>query len=100
MSVASLFSQTIRSYTTRFRLQRTGTPLQDDLHELWALLNFLDPDVLASADQFDEGFNLDIEDADSKTQLIGQLRMIMRTLMRRRLEAHGETSLPKREAYC
>jgi SWI/SNF-related matrix-associated actin-dependent regulator of chromatin subfamily A member 5 len=30
------------------------TPLQNSLHELWALLNFLVPDVFADSEQFDE----------------------------------------------
>ena len=39
-----------------------STPLQNNLHELWALLNFLVPDVFANSEQFDEWFNLDIDD--------------------------------------
>jgi SWI/SNF-related matrix-associated actin-dependent regulator of chromatin subfamily A member 5 len=34
----------------------TGTPLQNRLGELWALLNFLMPDVFSDAAQFDEWF--------------------------------------------
>jgi SNF2 family DNA or RNA helicase len=36
---------------TKHRLLLTGTPLQNNLHELWALLNFLLPDIFASAEQ-------------------------------------------------
>ncbi len=32
-------------FHTNFRLLITGTPLQNNLHELWALLNFLLPEV-------------------------------------------------------
>jgi SWI/SNF-related matrix-associated actin-dependent regulator of chromatin subfamily A member 5 len=35
----------------------TGTPLQNNLHELWALLNFLLPEVFGSAGQFEEWFD-------------------------------------------
>ena len=31
--------------------------LQNNLHELWALLNFLLPDVFNSSEDFDEWFN-------------------------------------------
>jgi SWI/SNF-related matrix-associated actin-dependent regulator of chromatin subfamily A member 5 len=48
---ASQFSQTVRMLNTRHRLLLTGTPLQNNLHELWALLNFLLPDVFASSEQ-------------------------------------------------
>ena len=70
------------------------TPLQNSLHELWALLNFLVPDVFASAEQFDEWFNLDIEDNDEKNLLISQLHKILRPFMLRRLKKEVETTLP------
>jgi SWI/SNF-related matrix-associated actin-dependent regulator of chromatin subfamily A member 5 len=35
-------------FTSRGRLLITGTPLQNNLHELWALLNFILPDVFSS----------------------------------------------------
>lgn len=38
---------------TRHRLLITGTPLQNNLKELWSLLHFLVPDVFAQADDFD-----------------------------------------------
>ena len=36
----------------------TGTPLQNNLHELYALLNFLYPDVFTDASPFDNAFDL------------------------------------------
>ncbi len=58
------------------------------------MLNFLVPDVFASAEQFDEWFNLDIEDAAEKNRLISQLHKILRPFMLRRLKKEVETSLP------
>ena len=40
----------VREIRSQNRLLLTGTPLQNNLHELWALLNFLLPDVFSSAD--------------------------------------------------
>lgn len=91
---ASAFSKTVRLFETRYRVLLTGTPLQNSLHELWALLNFLVPDVFESAEQFDEWFNLDIEDNDEKNKLISQLHKILRPFMLRRLKADVEKSLP------
>ncbi|KAF4748489.1 hypothetical protein FOZ63_015095, partial [Perkinsus olseni] len=49
----SSLSQVVRSFTTQRRLLLTGTPLQNNLQELWALLNFLMPSVFTNAKQFD-----------------------------------------------
>lgn len=45
----SVLSTLVRLFTTHFRLLITGTPLQNDLHELWAMLNFLLPDIFGGA---------------------------------------------------
>ncbi|CAH6779963.1 Smarca1 [Phodopus roborovskii] len=46
----SKLSEIVREFKSTNRLLLTGTPLQNNLHELWALLNFLLPDVFNSAD--------------------------------------------------
>ena len=38
----------VRLLKTNYRMLITGTPLQNNLHELWALLNFLLPEVFSS----------------------------------------------------
>jgi SWI/SNF-related matrix-associated actin-dependent regulator of chromatin subfamily A member 5 len=43
-------------FKSKNRLLLTGTPLQNNLHELWALLNFLLPEMFSSADDFDSWF--------------------------------------------
>jgi len=91
---ASIFSKTVRTYSTSHRLLLTGTPLQNNLHELWALLNFLLPDIFSNADQFDNWFDLEIEDADAKEAMISQLHKILRPFMLRRLKADVAKGLP------
>lgn len=46
----SQLSEIVREFRCEARLLLTGTPLQNNLHELWALLNFLLPDVFNSSD--------------------------------------------------
>lgn len=55
---ASKLSFIVRGFKTNYRLLLTGTPLQNNLKELWALLNFLFPDVFSSAQEFEQIFDL------------------------------------------
>jgi len=91
---ASQFSRTVRDFRVSHRLLLTGTPLQNNLHELWALLNFLVPDIFNNADQFDEWFNLEIDDDAAKTGMIDQLHAILRPFMLRRLKKEVAKGLP------
>uniref|UniRef100_A0AC34RRI3 Helicase ATP-binding domain-containing protein n=1 Tax=Panagrolaimus sp. JU765 TaxID=591449 RepID=A0AC34RRI3_9BILA len=45
----SKLSLMVRQLRAKHRLLLTGTPLQNNLHELWALLNFLMPDMFNNA---------------------------------------------------
>lgn len=89
-----MFSKTVRDFNTMHRLLLTGTPLQNNLHELWALLNFLLPDIFSSSDQFDEWFDLEIDDADAKKEMISQLHKVLRPFMLRRLKSDVAKGLP------
>lgn len=88
----SLLSQVLRSFQSTNRLLLTGTPLQNNLHELWALLNFLVPEIFGSADDFDDMFNM--EDSGKQQNILGQLAKILRPFMLRRLKKDVEKSLP------
>lgn len=91
---SSIFSNTVRNFNTCYRLLLTGTPLQNNLHELWALLNFLLPDIFSSSEQFDEWFNLEVDDADAKKTMITQLHGILRPFMLRRMKIDVAKGLP------
>merc|ERR1711892_911274 len=92
----SKLSIVIREIKTANRLLLTGTPLRDNLHELWALLNFLLPDVFNSADDVDEWFNT--EDAIGNESLVKRLHGVLKPFLLRRLKIDVEKSLlPKKE---
>lgn len=56
------------TFRCRNRLLLTGTPVQNSMAELWALLHFIMPTMFDSHDEFTEWFSKDIEShAENKT---------------------------------
>ncbi|OUM67947.1 hypothetical protein PIROE2DRAFT_25646, partial [Piromyces sp. E2] len=91
----SALSQIVREFNCRNRLLLTGTPLQNNLHELWALLNFLLPDVFNKSEDFDSWFELQGKDQDKVVQ---QLHKILSPFLLRRIKVDVEKSLlPKKK---
>ena len=71
----------MREFKSTNRLLLTGTPLQNNLHELWALLNFLLPDVFNSSEDFDEWFCTDDAlESDSMVKRLHGVRILIRPL--------------------
>lgn len=86
----------------------TGTPLQNDLHELWALLNFLMPHLFDDPLLFDKLFEscdgkkpTKEEVMEKKKGLIKQLHAILHPFMLRRVKADclGIAIPAKKEIY-
>ena len=93
----SLLSKIVRIFRSSNRLLLTGTPLQNNLHELWALLNFLMPDVFSSSQEFDEWFSSS-GDNQQKEHIIQQLRKLLSPFLLRRIKSDVEKALlPKKE---
>ncbi|CAH9137203.1 unnamed protein product [Cuscuta epithymum] len=91
----SLLSKTMRLYNTNYRLLITGTPLQNNLHELWALLNFLLPEIFSSAETFDEWFQ--ISGDNDQQEVVQQLHKVLRPFLLRRLKSDVEKGLPPKK---
>ncbi|KAI3756110.1 hypothetical protein L1987_55924 [Smallanthus sonchifolius] len=91
----SLLSKTMRIYNTNYRLLITGTPLQNNLHELWALLNFLLPEIFSSAETFDEWFQISGE--NDQEEVVQQLHKVLRPFLLRRLKSDVEKGLPPKK---
>ena len=95
-----MLSQIIRLYNTKCRLLITGTPLQNNLHELWALLNFLLPDVFGDSAAF-EAFTAVGDDGNDS--LVKQLHAVLRPFILRRLKVDVERGMPAKTqmtVYC
>lgn len=61
----SKISQAARMMKSRSRLLLTGTPLQNDISELWSLLNMLMPHLFDSKEDFQEWFDFSKYDQDN-----------------------------------
>ncbi|KKY18846.1 putative helicase swr1 [Phaeomoniella chlamydospora] len=103
--------QTLLGFKTRARLLLTGTPLQNNLTELWSLLFFLQPSD--NAGEQDEGFaglkdfsewfrkpvdqilehGRDIMDDEAREQ-VTKLHKVIRPFLLRRLKADVEKQMP------
>ena len=89
---ASDISKAVRRFHFEHALLLTGTPLQNDLHELWALLNFLFPDVFPDARVFDAAF--DRGGGAGDPAVLRKAHAMMGKLMLRRVKGQVETNLP------
>lgn len=92
----SSLSKQVRLMKTQFRLLITGTPLQNNLHELWALLNFLLPDVFSNSEDFDSWFNV-TGDTEQQENVVKKLHTVLRPFMLRRIKADVEKDLPPKK---
>ncbi|XDG01233.1 hypothetical protein ABKA04_000848 [Annulohypoxylon sp. FPYF3050] len=101
----SKLSATISQYyNTRFRLILTGTPLQNNLSELWAMLNFVLPNIFKSVKTFDEWFNTPFANTGGQDKMelneeeqilvIRRLHKVLRPFLLRRLKKDVEKDLP------
>ena len=91
--------QTLINFNTQRRLLLTGTPLQNNLMELWSLLHFLMPFIFRSRKEFSYWFanpmNSMIEGTSSKNDdVISRLHGIIRPFVLRRLKKDVETQMP------
>jgi hypothetical protein len=73
----------------------TGTPLQNNMHELWALLNFLYPDLFGASASFDNAFNLSRNTVDDG--MLAKAHYLLRPFMLRRIKADVEKTVPPKE---
>ncbi|TNJ26232.1 putative Transcriptional activator [Giardia muris] len=58
--------RTIMQYKSRCKVLLSGTPIQNSLAELWALLHFVMPELFMNKEDFAEWFSRDIESAANR----------------------------------
>ena len=105
----SKFAMTLgQQYQSCHRLLLTGTPLQNDLSELWALLNFLLPKIFGSCDDFKKWFNQPFQrmpnekvelNEEEQLLIINRLHQVLQPFLLRRVKKEVEKELPDKQEY-
>lgn len=82
----SLISKALQGLGAEYRLILTGTPLQNNLVELWALLHWLYPEVFTekTAELFKSSFNL--TKGQVSTKVMDDARRLLEIIMLRRMK--------------
>lgn len=89
-------AKTIRTFNSSRRLLLTGTPFQNNVYELWALLHYLVPAIFDNCESFDDYFSSQNLSAD--VDLVNRLHRLLNPFMLRRVKHEVEKSLlPKKE---
>jgi SNF2 family DNA or RNA helicase len=78
-----------------FRLALTGTPIENDLDELWSLFSFVNPGLLGTREGFAKRFAIPIA-RDRDPQARAALRALVRPFLLRRTKAAVLSELPSR----
>ncbi len=97
-------ARAVRAFSGGYRFAMTGTPVENRLSELWAIVDFLNPGYLGSREAFRRAFGVPIErwrDADRAAEL----RKLVRPFVLRRVKTDPNViqDLPEKlesRVYC
>lgn len=99
----SILMREIKMYPSAGRMLLTGTPLHNNLAELWSLLNFILPELFDDVAAFQDSFKIPTLSngltESSNTSLIHKLHDVLRPFLLRRLKVDVERTLPPKKEY-
>jgi superfamily II DNA or RNA helicase len=88
--------QCLRRIAAPVKLAITGTPMENNLMELWSLLSITAPGLFPSPTRFQDYYARPIEKRGD-TELLAQLRRRVKPLMRRRTKEQVAAELPAKQ---
>jgi len=88
--------QCARRLPAAFKLAITGTPMENNLMELWSLLSITAPGLFPSPARFREYYAVPIE-KQGNTELLGRLRRRVKPLIQRRTKEQVAADLPAKQ---
>ncbi len=93
-SLTSQISEAVRKIHCQTRVILTGTPLQNNLVELYAILNFLYPQYFTTPEVFEDAFDITHNRIDPEMLL--KANKLLQKFMIRRLKGEVEKLMPKK----
>ena len=93
---ATQASKQARDFPTPFKLAITGTPMENNLSELWSMFAIAAPGLFPTLKRFDETYRKPIE-KDGDNEALSRLRRRIRPLMLRRTKELVATDLPEKQ---
>ncbi|KAK7144873.1 hypothetical protein R3I94_011076 [Phoxinus phoxinus] len=90
----SLLHQTLKQFTVGFRVLLTGTPIQNNLQEVYSLLTFIQPSLFLPEDV--EDFVRAYTDVQTEPALADELHRVLQPFLLRRVKAEVAAELPKK----
>ena len=92
----SKIHQCARRLAAPFKLAITGTPMENNLMELWSLLSITAPGLFPNPTRFRDHYARPIE-KQADAERLGQLRRRVRPLVKRRAKEHVAADLPAKQ---
>ncbi|XP_003793845.1 chromodomain-helicase-DNA-binding protein 1-like [Otolemur garnettii] len=90
----SLLHKTLSEFSVVFSLLLTGTPIQNNLQELYSLLSFVEPDLFPKEQV--EDFVHRYQDIEKESESASELHRLLQPFLLRRVKAEVATELPRK----
>jgi superfamily II DNA or RNA helicase len=88
-------SEAVRRLDARHRVCLSGTPIENNLGELWSLFDFINPGLLGAKDEFTQQFRVAIEERGDKLRLEALRDRVRPFILRRTKDAVAPELPPK-----
>ncbi|MCD6542965.1 MAG: DEAD/DEAH box helicase, partial [Flavobacteriaceae bacterium] len=94
--------QAVINLDSQYKISMTGTPIENNLNDLWAQMNFLNHNMLGDLNFFEKNYRIPIQN-DAEASELNELSTIIDPFILRRLKKDVAKELPEKieqTIYC